>query len=283
LLELKENCHLGDELNNIPSNLHLDLRHAELGKAHPMYERTLLNGAVGTINGDVMPTSRESLVSSFFSGTGGSYDRVVKYFTLGLDDYWKKEIVKLVPDSGRILELACGTGILTERLAMKNPHSEIVGVDITPDYLAVFDERLRRKPWIRAHPILGNAETVALEGEFDAVVSSYLAKYVDPDLLVSNITPHLRSGGVFIAHDFILPTNPFYRAPWHTYTWAMNHIGPVLFPEWHTVFDDGLTGLVRRTLWLDAFKETLSKYDYDEIHSRRLSFESAGLVWATKT
>ena len=165
---------------------------------------------------------------------------------------------------------------------MKNPYSEIVGVDITPDYLAAYNERLRRKPWIRAHPILGNAETVTLEGEFDVVASSYLAKYVDPDLLVNNITPHLRRGGTFIAHDFILPTNPLYLDSWLTYTSALNHIGPVLFPEWHTAFGNGF-GLIRRTRWLDTFMETLRKYGYDGIHSRRLSFETAGLVWATKS
>ncbi len=233
------------------------------------------------INCDDLPTSRENLVRSFFSGTGRSYDKVSKLFTLGLDNYWKAEIVKLIPDSLRVLDLGCGTGILTEHLATKNPHSEIVGVDITPDYLAAYNERLKRKPWIRAHTILGNAETVTLEGEFDAVASSYLAKYVDPDLLISNVTPHLRRGGAFIAHDFILPTNPFYLATWLMYTRMMSHIGPVLLPEWHTAFNNGF-GLIRRTHWLETFMETLRKYDYVGIQGRKLSFETAGLIWAIK-
>ena len=222
------------------------------------------------------------MVRSFSSGTGRSYNTVVKLFTLGLDSYWKAEIVKLVPDSKRVLDLGCGTGILTEQLAGNNPHLEIVGVDITPDYLAAYDERLRRKPWIRARSVLGNAETVALEGEFDIVVSSYLAKYVDLDLLMSNVTPHLRRGGTFIAHDFILPTNSIFKTSWLAYTWAMNRIGPVLFPEFHTVFDDGLTGLIRRTRWPDDLMGALRKYGYMAIYYRRLSFETAGLVWATK-
>jgi ubiquinone/menaquinone biosynthesis C-methylase UbiE len=229
-----------------------------------------------------MPTSREGLVRSFFSGTGRSYDKVAKLFTLGLDNYWKAEIIKLVPDSERVLDLGCGTGILTEYLATKNPHSEIVGVDLTPDYLVAYNERLKSKPWIRACSILGNAETVALEGEFDVVVSSYLAKYVDPDMLVSNVTPHLKGGGVFIAHDFIPPTNRLYLASWLAYTQAINHIGPVLFPEWHTAFAGGFD-LVRNTCWTDTFKETLMKHGYTGIHSRRLSFETAGLVWAIRT
>lgn len=237
--------------------------------------------AVGTIGSDDALTKRESLVNSFFSGTGRSYNTVVKLFTLGLDSYWKAEIVKLVPDSNRVLDLGCGTGILTEHLSRKDPRLEIVGVDITPDYLAAYDERLRRKPWIRARSVLGNAETVALEGEFDIVVSSYLAKYVDLDLLMSNVTPHLRRGGTFIAHDFILPTNPFFLTSWLAYTWAMNRVGPVLFPEFHTVFEDGLTGLIRRTRWFDDMPKTLRKYGFDRAHSKRLSFETAGLIWAT--
>lgn len=227
------------------------------------------------------PTGRESLVSSFFTGTGRSYDEVARLFTLGLDGYWKAEIVKLVPDGKRVLDLGCGTGILTEYLAKRNPSAEIVGVDITPDYLAAYDERLRSKPWIHARSILGNAENVALEGEFDVIASSYLAKYVDPDVLVRNVTPHLRRGGTFIAHDFILPTNRLYLASWLAYTWTMNHVGPVLFPEWHTAFNGGF-GLIRRSIWLDAFKETLEKHGYEGIHTRRLSFETAGLAWATK-
>jgi ubiquinone/menaquinone biosynthesis C-methylase UbiE len=234
------------------------------------------------IDGDDVSASREGLVRSFFLGTGMSYDRVVRIFTLFLDDHWKSEIVKLVPESGRALDLGCGTGILTERMARERPRLEIVGVDITPDYLAAYDERLKRKPWINARSVPGNAETVELEGEFDVIVSSYLIKYVDPDLLLGNVTPHLRKGGTFIAHDFILPTNPLYLTGWQAYTWAMNRIGPRLFPEWHTAFDDGLTGLIRRTRWQDDLVSSLDGFGFIEINSSKLSFESAGLVWATK-
>ena len=241
-----------------------------------------LDGTMGIIGRDDLLTSREGLVSSFFSGTGSSYDRVVKLFTFGLDNYWKAEIVRLVPDGERILDLGCGTGILTEALAKKHPGSEIVGVDITPDYLAAYDERLRRKPWIKAHSVLGNAETVTLEGEFDAIASSYLAKYVDPDMLVSNATPHLRRGGTFIAHDFIAPTNHLYLASWLAYTSALNRAGPVLFPEWHNAFGNGF-GLIRRTRWVNSLMESLRKNGYEGIQNKRLSFQTAGLVWAKKT
>ncbi|WP_019176998.1 class I SAM-dependent methyltransferase [Methanomassiliicoccus luminyensis] len=248
-----------------------------------MSERPSSNDAAWTAERDDDSAARERLVSSFFSGTGKSYDRVVNIFTLGLDRHWKTEIVKLVPGPGKILDLACGTGILTERLARRFPAAEIMGVDITPDYLAEYDKRIDRKPWIRARSALGNAETVALDGEFDAAISSYLAKYVDPDALLDNIGPRLRKGGMFIAHDFILPTKPVYLAGWNAYTRAMNRVGPALFIGFRTVFDDGLTSLIRRTDWFDAFAKALERHDYADIHARRLSFETAGIIWATKT
>ncbi len=226
---------------------------------------------------------REELVSSFFSETGKSYDTVVRVFTLGQDSGWKQEILKHIPPSQRILELGCGTGILTEYLSRQNPQAEIVGVDITEDYLALFRERLKRKPWIRGQPILGNAETVGLRGMFDAVASSYLAKYVDPDALLDNIYPHIDKGGVFVAHDFTLPSNPLYRSVWAGYTKLMNLVGVRMFPEWHNVFNEGLSDLVKETRWYDSYHESLLNHGFDKVGSKKIGFESAGVVWGTKT
>jgi demethylmenaquinone methyltransferase / 2-methoxy-6-polyprenyl-1,4-benzoquinol methylase len=231
----------------------------------------------------LLVVNRERLVRSFFSETGKSYDKVVQTFTLGLDSYWKEEMLKLVPQSGRILDLGCGTGIVTEYLAKKYPTAEMVGVDITEDYLAVYRERLRNNPWIHAQPILGNAETVSLQGEFDVIVSSYLAKYVDPELLLNNVVSHLRRGGVFIAHDFTLPINPLYVNIWSIYVWGMNQVGSILYPEWHTVFNKGLSDLISKSRWMKEFEEALMEFGFEGVKSRRLSFETAGLVWATKT
>jgi demethylmenaquinone methyltransferase/2-methoxy-6-polyprenyl-1,4-benzoquinol methylase len=230
-----------------------------------------------------MTEDRTRIVRSFFSDTGKSYDKVVEMFTLGQDSHWKEEIMKIMPPSKRILDLGCGTGIMTQYIAKQNPSAEIVGVDITENMLTVYKERLRSNPSIHAQPILGNAETVTLEGEFDVVVSSYLAKYVDPDTLLTNIGPHLRSGGIFIAHDFALPKNPLYHFSWSIYTRSMNLIGSILFPEWYTVFDEGLTGLIKKSRWINKFTEALIKHEYEDVKCKLLTFETAGLIWAKKT
>ncbi len=228
-----------------------------------------------------MADQRERVVQDFFTDTGRSYDEVVNKFTLGQDRHWKKQITRLVPPSTRILDLGCGTGIMTEYLARAYPLAEIVGVDMTPDMLKTYRERLRGNPRITS--ILANAEKVKLDGEFDSIVSSYLAKYVDADALLSNVALSLRRGGVFIAHDFTYPANVLYRFLWSIYTDAMNLIGSATYPEWNKVFDQGLTRLIRETDWLNKFRSGLIDHGFREIEVKMLTFETAGIIWAKKS
>lgn len=224
---------------------------------------------------------RETIIRSFFPGTGHSYDRVVHWFTLGLDYYWKRAMYRRIHTAQRILDLACGTGIVTMGLAKRFPYAEIVGVDITDDYLDVYRERIKKYD-ARAQFILSNAETVQLSGQFDTVVSSYIPKYVDPDKLLANIAPHVTSGGIIVFHDFTLPPNPVARGIWNLYNRWMNFIGIRFFPEWHTVFDAGLTTLIRQTSWFDDFQVALKRYGFTNIRRQYLSLGSAGIIWADK-
>ena len=84
-----------------------------------------------------MAESAKNLVPKFFDQTGTTYDRVVSYGTLGKDRYWKREILRQISNGVSFLDLACGTGILTRKIAEKFPNAKIVGVDITKSYLDV--------------------------------------------------------------------------------------------------------------------------------------------------
>lgn len=226
--------------------------------------------------------NRSSIIRSFFPGTGHSYDRVVHGFTLGLDYHWKRMLLRHIPkDSRRVLDLACGTGIVTEGIAKRCPDADIVGVDITDDYLKMYERRIRSKN-LRASFLLGNAEDVKLEGIFDAVISSYIPKYVDPEILLSNINPHLKSSGVIAVHDFYYPPNSVARAIWRKYNRAMNFVGMRFFPEWHEVFDGGLTSLIQNSNWFEKWQESLLRFEYEIKTAHLLSFGSSAIIVARK-
>ena len=78
------------------------------------------------------------LAQSFFNkNNSGSYDRLVKLATLGQDLNWKKKIVKSVPNGSLVLEMACGTGILTSLLKQNN--NLVYGIDLTFEYLIALE------------------------------------------------------------------------------------------------------------------------------------------------
>jgi demethylmenaquinone methyltransferase / 2-methoxy-6-polyprenyl-1,4-benzoquinol methylase len=230
-----------------------------------------------------MGKSGERYVVHFFPGTGWSYDRVVAWTTLGCDARWKRRLLDLVPPSRAILDLACGTGIVAFALLDRFPSARVVGVDMTEDYLAV----ARAKHTARGGDVvwlLGDAVAapVAERGPFDAIVSSYLPKYVDPERLLDNVLPALRPGGVIVLHDFTRPAALLPRLVWLAWFALLERVAPRRHPEWRNVFDGSLQRLVSETRWVATFLAALRRRGYEEVRVSRLTFGSAAIVAARK-
>jgi demethylmenaquinone methyltransferase/2-methoxy-6-polyprenyl-1,4-benzoquinol methylase len=224
------------------------------------------------------------LVARFFPGTGSSYDRCVRTTTLGLDARWKRRLLARLPRSaGALLDLACGTGIVTADVLRRWPRARVVGVDVTPDYLAVARERLR--PFgDRVRLLLGDATTMPLlpHGPFDAVVSSYLPKYVDGDLLLENLTPAVVHGGCLALHDFTCPGDPVSRTVWEGWFAVLHALAPRIFPGWEPVFDGSLAALVRRTTWVEDLASALPRHGWTQVRVEPLTFGAATVVSARR-
>lgn len=226
--------------------------------------------------------ARESVVEGFFKGTSRSYDRVVAITTLGLDVHWKRRLLAYVPESARsILDLACGTGILTMKLHRRHPKARLVGVDMTEEYLAVAREAFED---IGADvTFLGsNAETMDLEGDFDVVVSSYIPKYVDADELLERLEGHVAPGGIVALHDFDYPHRGLPQAAWKMHMLALRTLGRRLFPAWDVVFNENLRRLVQNSRWAREFESSFARHGYLDVRYEKLSFRTAAIVSARK-
>ena len=225
---------------------------------------------------------REDVVHKFFEGTGRSYDRVVDITTFGLDRHWKRELLRLVPrDARRILDLACGTGIVTMRLHRRHPEAAIVGVDMTEEYLAVAREKFAGNP-ADVRFICSNAEEMELDGEFDAVVSCYIPKYVDPDVLLTRLEGHVRPGGVVALHDFDHPRGVLPKRIWQAHMWALKRFGTRLFPEWDVCFDENLAELIETSRWTRRYKDAFARHGYVDVRQQRLSWRTASIISARR-
>ena len=120
----------------------------------------------------------KNLVPKFFDKTALTYDKIVNQTTFGKDKYWKKEIIKKIPQCHSVLDLACGTGILTEKISDKLPQAKIIAVDITQSYLEIARKKLVFKTNILF--VNQDAEKLDLGEKFDCITSSYIPKYCNP-------------------------------------------------------------------------------------------------------
>jgi trans-aconitate methyltransferase len=93
----------------------------------------------------------------------------------------------------RILDLGCGTGHLTAKIAETG--AQVVGVDRSPEMIRQAKEKY---PSLRFEVM--DAREIQLEGKFDAVFSNATLHWIkEPERVIAGIRELLRPGGRFVA------------------------------------------------------------------------------------
>jgi demethylmenaquinone methyltransferase / 2-methoxy-6-polyprenyl-1,4-benzoquinol methylase len=224
----------------------------------------------------------ERLAEQFFLGNAGSYDHIARVSTLGLDGWWKRKILRKIPKmADRILEQASGTGILTCKIARLFPGSRVVGVELHEEYLNIARKKVRDLELSNVEFIHGRAEDVILKGEFDCIVSDYLAKYVDLDLLVAHAWRMLRKGGLLVMHELTRPTRPLFLVLWNIHFKFLQAYGNWKHPEWNVAFND-VQFLLARTRWVDELTRALRANRFSDIEIEAQLFGTSAIVSARK-
>ncbi|WP_405867585.1 MULTISPECIES: class I SAM-dependent methyltransferase [unclassified Streptomyces] len=117
-------------------------------------------------------------------------------------------VLGLIPtDAGRLLDVACGTGIVTMRLAAARPATRVTGADLTYGMARMAAARLP------GSVLLADSRRLPFpDGTFDAVTSVWLLHLLDEPAdvraVVAECARVLRPGGVYVttvdkasAHD----------------------------------------------------------------------------------
>jgi len=201
-----------------------------------------------------------------------SYDSVVRVTTFGRDSAWKREIIKSLDSKNSVLELACGTGVLSFMLTAAG--KSVMGIDLTFEYL----HASRRK--VHAAVAQGTAEILPYRNEsFDAVASSYLAKYVDVQSVVDECWRVLKPGGIAVFHDFTYPRG-IMRGLWKAH-FAVLRLAGTFVHSWKTVFEQ-LDGVIESSDWAGRTEDALRSKGFRNIACKYYTRDTAAIVSGEK-
>ncbi|MEJ2747162.1 MAG: ubiquinone/menaquinone biosynthesis methyltransferase [Anaerolineae bacterium] len=123
-------------------------------------------------------TERAQYVQNMFARIAGKYDLLNRLMTGGQDVKWRKYVIEQarLPENGRLLDIATGTGDIAYEGLKQQPSIQVVGGDFTMEMMLVGKEYPERQAiqWV-------GADTLALpfpDDYFDAVTSGFLMRNV---------------------------------------------------------------------------------------------------------
>jgi demethylmenaquinone methyltransferase/2-methoxy-6-polyprenyl-1,4-benzoquinol methylase len=180
-----------------------------------------------TVVGPIAP--RTQPVQQLFDQIAPAYDALNERLSFGLHRIWKQMTVQWAqpPLGGKALDLCCGSGDLTFRLARAvGPQGEVVGLDCAGNLLAIAQrkaqQQLPRPPitWVQADAL----DLPFADDTFDAVTLGYgLRNVADIPRCLQEIQRVLKPGCRAAILDMVQPASPqmqqFQR--WYLRTWVV--------------------------------------------------------------
>lgn len=151
----------------------------------------------------------ESLVplgsGAMFDRIAARYDRVNRVLSLGLDQRWRRRVVRALGiakgDLGehpRVLDVATGTGDLAIEIARSCPGATVIGLDPSPGMLAIAQQKLAKRGLAdRISLVEGDAQALPQKNcEVDAATIAFGIRNVpDRALGLRELARVVRPGG----------------------------------------------------------------------------------------
>jgi demethylmenaquinone methyltransferase/2-methoxy-6-polyprenyl-1,4-benzoquinol methylase len=151
---------------------------------------------------------KASKVRGMFGAIAGRYDLNNRLHSFGLDQRWRRAAVGAadVRAGDAVLDVACGTGDLTELFA-RSGAGRIVGVDFTPAMLEVARRKLARADGASRGKVSyeeGDAQSLRFEdASFDVVSIAFgIRNVVQPRRALAEFARVLRPGGRLVILEF---------------------------------------------------------------------------------
>lgn len=150
-----------------------------------------------------------------FGAIARRYDLANHTLSCGTDFYWRKRAANIVASwrSGKIVDLATGTGDLALALQKKLPDAEVTGVDFVPEMLD-----LAQRKGVRQTILADAMQLPFSDGSFDCVTIAFgLRNMENWGGALAEMSRVLGPDGHLLVLEFSLPTRSIVRAIYRLY------------------------------------------------------------------
>lgn len=166
--------------------------------------------------------TKKEQVTNMFNTIASKYDGMNRVISLGIDQHWRKKLVKMVNQTNpsSILDIATGTGDLAIALS-KTPQAEIIGLDISPNMLSVGIEKIKKLSLEnRIKMIVGDAENLTFENQsFDSITVAFGVRNFDNlDKGLKELLRVLKKGGSLFILETSVPEKTLFKLGYFIYS-----------------------------------------------------------------
>ena len=161
--------------------------------------------------------TKKAQVEEMFDNIAPSYDKLNHIISFNLDRIWRRRVMRIVrrAKAVKIMDIATGTGDLAIAMAKRVDRTQILGIDLSEEMLAVARRKVQ-KQGLEERIMLekGDAENLTMveTGSIDAATVAFgVRNFENLERGLSEIHRTLREGGKLVVLELSVPKNRLIR------------------------------------------------------------------------
>ena len=231
--------------------------------------------------------SKKEQVEQMFDNIAPTYDKLNHIMSLNIDRVWRRRVMRIVrrAKAHKIMDVATGTGDLAIAMAKRVDRTQILGVDLSEEMLAVARRKVE-KQGLEERIMLqkGDAENldmVTSESIDVATVAFGVRNFENIERGLSEIYRTLKPGGKLVVLEFSMPKNRVVRWVYSQYAHRLlPRIGGMISKDKqaYTYLPDSVEEFPSP----ERFAQILRSVGFKSVKNRSQSFGIAYIYDATK-
>lgn len=231
--------------------------------------------------------TKKEQVEEMFDNIAPTYDKLNHIMSLNIDRIWRRRVMRIVRRSKavKIMDVATGTGDLAIAMAKRVDRTQILGVDLSEEMLAVARQKIQ-KQGLEERIMLekGDAENLSMvaDGSVDAVTVAFgVRNFENIEAGLKEMWRTLKPGGKLVVLEFSIPKNKFVR-------WVYAQYSHRIIPRIGSLISKDKRAYVYLPESVDEFPSPerfslmLQEVGFNSVKRRSQSFGIAYIYEATK-